>query len=151
MPGVTHDLMRMGVSVTRNEKLAQIFYRLNIIEAYGTGIPRIFGAYENGPIEPEIPVIDGGFLIRIPNMNYALPKVAANGKTTNGSSEQQLLDAFAGISFNKEEAADILGISPSGAYKLLQRMVENGLLAARKKGKQWTYSSAGNKRTNMFT
>ena len=40
MPGVTHDLMRLGVSVTRNEKLAQIFYRLNIIEAFGTGIPR---------------------------------------------------------------------------------------------------------------
>ena len=142
MPGVTHDLMRMGVSVTRNEKLAQIFYRLNIIEAYGTGIPRIFAAYENNPVPPEIPVIDGGFLIRLPNMNYKLPNVVTNGKTFNGSNEQRLLDAFANMCFNKEDAAEILGISPSGAYKLLQRMVKNGLLAVRKEGKKWTYSSA---------
>ena len=154
MPGVTHDLMLMGVSVTRNEKLAQIFYRLNIIEAYGTGIPRIFGAYANSPTPPEIPVINGGFLIRIPNINYALQNGntmngvthngSASGKITNGSREQQLLDTFAGINFNKEEAADLLGISPSGAYKLLQRMVDNGLLTARKEGKKWIYSSAEN-------
>jgi len=142
MPGVTHDLMRLGVSITRNEKLARIFHRLNIIEAYGTGIPRIYDAYENSSVDPEIPVIDGGFLIRIPNINYELPKEATNGKLTNGSSEQQLLDTFSGISFSKEDAADVLGLSPSGAYKLLQRMVESGLLVARKEGKQWSYSDA---------
>jgi ATP-dependent DNA helicase RecG len=141
MPGVTHDLMRMGVSVTRNEKLAQIFYRLNIIEAFGTGIPRIFAAYSDHLTEPEIPVIDGGFLIRLPNMNYVFSNGATNIKITNGSSEQQLLDAFPNTSFNKEDAANVLGISPSGAYKLLQRMVENGLLTARKDGKRWVYNS----------
>jgi len=140
MPGVTHDLMRLGVSITRNEKLAQIFHRLNIIEAYGTGIPRIYDSYENSSVEPEIPMIDGGFFIRIPNINCVIPKKAANGKITNGSNEQQLLDTFSGISFSKKDAADVLGLSPSGAYKLLQRMVESGLLVARKKGKQWSYS-----------
>jgi len=74
MPGVTHDLMLAGVSVARNEKLAQIFYRLNIIEAFGTGIPRIFSAYEGSLAQPEIPIVDGGFLIRLPNMNYRLAK-----------------------------------------------------------------------------
>jgi len=142
MPGVTHDLMRLGVSVTRNEKLAQVFYRLKIIEAFGTGIPRIYGAYENSTAEPEIPVIDGGFLIRIPNTNHAHPLDVVNSKIINGSSEQQLLDTFSGISFNKKDAADVLGLSESGAYKLLKRMVENGLLVTRKEGKQWAYSNA---------
>ena len=73
MPGVTHSLMRVGVSVARNEKLAQIFYRLKIIEAYGTGIPRIYEAYNNYITEPEIPIVDGGFLIRLHNRNYAPP------------------------------------------------------------------------------
>jgi len=146
MPGVTHDLMRLGVSVTRNEKLANIFYRLNIIEAYGTGIPRIYESYENCSVDPEIPVIDGGFLIRIPNINYALPKNVTNGgtKITNGSSEQQLLDTFSGISFSKEEAAGVLGLSTSGTYKLLQRMVAAGLLTTKKEGKHWIYCDAQN-------
>jgi len=139
MPGVTHDLMLTGVSVTRNEKLAQVFYRLNIIEAFGTGIPRIFGAYENSNVNPEIPVIDGGFLIRIPNMNYVFQGDVVIDKIISGSNEQRLLDAFVGISFAKEDAANILGISVSGAYKLLQRMTERGLLVAMKEGKKWTY------------
>jgi hypothetical protein len=84
-------------------------------------------------------VIDGGFLIRIFNINHALPKNITNGKLAKGSSEQQLLDTFTSIIFSKEDAADILGLSPSGAYKLLQRMVGNNLLVARKKGKQWVY------------
>jgi len=144
MPGVTHDLMLAGVSVTRNEKLAQIFYRLNIIEAFGTGIPRIFGAYEQCTAKPEIPIVDGGFLIRIPNRNYNQGSTAAIGKVANGGNEQKLLSIFTDVSFNKEEAADALGLSVSGTYKLLQRMTEQGLLFARKEGKQWKYSSKPN-------
>ncbi|MCL1843689.1 MAG: putative DNA binding domain-containing protein [Defluviitaleaceae bacterium] len=144
MPGVTHDLMRLGVSITRNEKLAKVLHRLNIIEAYGTGIPRIYEAYENSSAEPEIPVIDGGFLIRIPNINYALPKENANGKSANDSSEQKLLDTFAGINFSKEDAADVLGLSVSGAYKLLQRMVERGILVTHKESRQLMYADSQN-------
>jgi ATP-dependent DNA helicase RecG len=135
MPGVTYDLMRAGVSVPRNEKLAQVFYRLKIIEAFGTGIPRIFSAYEQSPVKPEIPVVDGGFLIRLPNKNYGLQKTKKN---TNRR-EQKVLETFRDTKFAKEDAAERLGISVSGAYKLLARMSEKGLLAARKDGKQWIY------------
>jgi ATP-dependent DNA helicase RecG len=136
MPGVTHDLMLAGVSVSRNEKLVQVFYRLNIIEAFGTGIPRIFSAYENFSVKPEIPIIDGGFLIRIPNMNYNLtPK-----DIDIGSNEQRLLAMFPTAGFTKEDAAQALGISESGAYKLLQRMKDQGALNAVKSGKQWMYN-----------
>jgi len=145
MPGVTYDLMLTGVSVSRNEKLAQIFNRLNIIEAFGTGIPRIFGAYENSNIQPEIPVVDGGFLIRVPNMNYNIQSESANGKNAAQTNEQRLLTIFSDTTFNKEDAADALGMTVSGAYKLLQRMTEQGLLVARKEGKQWIYSGATSK------
>jgi ATP-dependent DNA helicase RecG len=140
MPGVTHDLMLAGVSVTRNEKLAQIFYRLKIIEAFGTGIPRIYSTYKNSMAQPEIPVVDGGFLIRIPNMNYYLGRESGNGKSNRVTNEQRLLEIFADAGFSKEDAADALGITVSGAYKLLQRLTEQGLLVAHKEGKRWIYS-----------
>ncbi|MCL2010282.1 MAG: hypothetical protein FWG71_07010 [Synergistaceae bacterium] len=149
MPGVTHDLMLAGVSVTRNEKLAHIFYRLNIIEAFGTGIPRIYSAYKNSITQPEIPVVDGGFLIRIPNMNYYIGRGAGNGRNGSVTNEQRLLEAFTDANFSKEDAADILGITVSGAYKLLQRMTEQGLLVARKKGKRWIYSKPSDKAGQM--
>jgi ATP-dependent DNA helicase RecG len=136
MPGVTYDLMLMGVSVTRNEKLAQVFYRLKIIEAFGTGIPRIFAAYEKSVVKPEIPVVDGGFLIRLPNQNYGLQKARA----TKSEREQRLLDFFNTMEFTKEDAAKILGMSVNGTYKFLVRMSEKGLLNAKKDGKRWVYS-----------
>jgi DNA-binding IclR family transcriptional regulator len=41
------------------------------------------------------------------------------------------LRAFPSARFDKEAAAETLGMSVSGAYKLLQRMKEQGLLTAR--------------------
>ena len=144
MPGVTHDLMLTGVSVSRNEKLAQILNRLNIIEAFGTGIPRIFDAYENNDVCPELPVVDGGFLIRIPNMNYHEQPVEAGVKVLE-TPEQRLRNMFSGSSFTNDDVATALGMTINGAYKLLQRMVAQGLLIARKEGKQWIYSVVSNK------
>ncbi len=140
MPGVTHDLMLTGVSVTRNEKLAHIFYRLKIIEAFGTGIPRIFSTYEVHAVQPEIPVIDGGFLIRIPNMNFN--RQGTGDKMAAQTNEHRILSVFTDASFTKEDAADELGISPSGAYKLLKRMIDKKMLFAHKEGKQWRYHRA---------
>jgi hypothetical protein len=138
MPGVTYDLMLAGVSVTRNEKLAKIFYRLNIIEAYGTGIPRIFDAYANSGIKPDMPVINGGFLISIPNLNYNLSETVSNAAVQ--TNDNRLLTLFADTDFTKDDAADALGLTLSGAYKLLQNMVANGQLYAQKAGRQWKYS-----------
>ncbi|MCL2264982.1 MAG: putative DNA binding domain-containing protein [Treponema sp.] len=150
MPGVTHDLMLTGVSVTRNGKLAQILYRLNIIEAFGTGIPRIYSAYGNSAVKPEIPVVDGGFLMRIPNRNYnrnynyqsfqqSFQQVKEK-EVLYGTNEQILLKSFSNTAFSKEDASKLLNITESGAYKLLERMKEQGLLNARKSGKKWIYS-----------
>ena len=33
--------------------MAEVFYRVRLIEAYGTGIKRIFEAYEGSGVSPE--------------------------------------------------------------------------------------------------
>ena len=43
--GMTLQDVMMGISVCRNAKLANVFYRLELIEAYGTGIRKIMEAY----------------------------------------------------------------------------------------------------------
>ncbi len=37
LKGITLEDIQLGISVCRNPKLANIFYRLELIEAYGTG------------------------------------------------------------------------------------------------------------------
>lgn len=43
--GITLNDIMMGISVCRNVKLANAFYRLELIEAYGTGMLKIQEAY----------------------------------------------------------------------------------------------------------
>jgi ATP-dependent DNA helicase RecG len=132
MPGVTKELMIAGVSIPRNERLANVFLRLNLIEAYGTGIPRIFEAYAKHGLTPDIPITNGGFLISLPNMNA--------GKVHSTTRQEQIiLEAFPKNEFTKEEAANATEMSVSGSYKLLQRMVERGLLTAKRVGHGFKY------------
>lgn len=55
MPSVTIDRMKEGDSQIRNKALARVFSYLNLIEAWGTGIPRLYQEVrEYGLPDPEI-------------------------------------------------------------------------------------------------
>ena len=73
--GVSLKDITMGISVCRNSKLANVFYRLELIEAYGTGIIKIMGAYEGTGMTPQIETSDNAFKIILPNLN-AMPEPA---------------------------------------------------------------------------
>ena len=68
--GMTYEDMMLGVSRTRNEKLANVFFKLKYVEAYGTGIEKIQGDYEHTGIDPRFEVSDNGFLLALPNKAY---------------------------------------------------------------------------------
>lgn len=59
--------LKTGISSTRNPGLANIFYRLGLIEAYGTGIPRIMKQYLH-KAEPTIKVSNALFFITLPSL-----------------------------------------------------------------------------------
>lgn len=58
------------VSVPRNPLLAAVFYRVRLIEAYGTGIKRIFEAYDGSGLSPEFNMTKHLVRVRLPNRNY---------------------------------------------------------------------------------
>ena len=68
--GLSLDSIMLGVSQSRNEKLANIFYRLHLIEAYGTGIRKIFTNYERYNMKPKIKAEVGAFQVVLPNIHY---------------------------------------------------------------------------------
>ena len=46
VPGLSMEAVMMGVSQSRNAGLANIFFRLKLVESYGTGIKRINALYK---------------------------------------------------------------------------------------------------------
>ena len=66
MPGVTLDKMKEGYSKIRNHALAHAFSYMNLIEAWGSGIPKLMEAMrEYGLREPEFHDMEIGFRINL--------------------------------------------------------------------------------------
>ena len=66
MPGVTLDKMKEGYSKIRNRALAHAFSYMNLIEVWGSGIPKLMEAMqEYGLREPEFRDMEIGFRINL--------------------------------------------------------------------------------------
>ena len=88
MSGVTLDKMKEGYSKIRNRALAHAFSYMNLIEAWGSGIPKLMEAMrEYGLREPEFRDMEIGFRINLyRNTEAALADTTQDaGNTTQGT------------------------------------------------------------------
>ena len=140
--GLTYNDIMLGVSALRNQKLANVFYRLKLIEAYGTGILKINESYAEYAIKPKFEVSDNAFKITLPNSNYAGKRkefpTKVKGKADRKESILQLAKKQCYITRKDVEAE--LRVSQATAILILRDMVETGLLTKEKNGKQVKYS-----------
>lgn len=146
--GLTFDDIMLGVSALRNQNLANVFYRLKLIEAYGTGILKINESYIDCAVKPHFDVTDNAFKITLPNMNYAgerkgAPTVAPL-KVADKADRQEILLRLAekqGYIVRKNVESE-LKVSQATAILILRDMVEKGLLIKEGAGKQQKYRIA---------
>lgn len=59
----------LGASRIRNPKLADVFYKLRLIESYGTGIYKIMHCYMKNNEKPKFETAKGVFRTTLPNIN----------------------------------------------------------------------------------
>ena len=125
--GITKDDILLGVSVLRNRNLADVFYRLHLIEAYGIGLPKIRECYSDFPIQPKIEVTDNAFKITLPNKNNTvLPNVAYVNLTKREAEVIKLFDTQETIT--RSIVQEQLGCSQTTAINTLRDLVEKGLI-----------------------
>ena len=136
--GLSEDDIMLGVSILRNRNLANIFYRLKLIEAYGTGIPKIIESYNEYNVKPKIEISSNAFKITLPN---TLKEKSSSKLEKNLSDKEYLI-----VNMLKEneyiKRTDIeknLSISSSMAIKLLRNMVDNSIIEKLGKGKNVIY------------
>ncbi|TCO68103.1 RNA-binding domain-containing protein [Marinisporobacter balticus] len=67
--GITLTDIMGGVSQPRNSIIANIFYRLELIESYGTGIKRILESYADCAVEPTFFPAPSSFVVTLLNRN----------------------------------------------------------------------------------
>ena len=141
LSGVTLKDVMMGISVCRNVKLANIFYRLELIEAYGTGMRKIMEAYAGTGKKPEIATSDNAFKIILPNLNvHADQEEASVHRPTNDNQEDEVISlARKKGAFTRRDMREELGISQTTCGRVLKKMVENGQIIQEGKGRSTHY------------
>jgi ATP-dependent DNA helicase RecG len=123
LPGLEPDDIKNGISQLRNRKLAEVFHRLKFIEAYGTGIRRIFALYKDCTEKPDISITHNSFKLTLPNMNAYAEHSAINKQ------EKAVLDYLAANkSATKEDLQNLLGVKRTRLYNLTKHMSDNGLI-----------------------
>ena len=143
--GQTMERMKEGYSKIRNEALAHAFAYMNLIEHWGSGIPRIIDKVKaSGLQEPEfiggevdlriniyrgqVDINDCSTAVKMPlNRRKTADKVPVNEQ------EQQIYKyVLENVGITTTQAMELLGIKQRRTREILVKMVENGWL--RKEG-----------------
>lgn len=69
--GLTLEDIELGVSQSRNPKLANVLYRLKWIESYGTGLQRMKESYKQNHEQPFWTVGPNAFVVTLPKQTIA--------------------------------------------------------------------------------
>lgn len=146
--GISFDDIMLGVSVLRNQHLANVFYRLRLIEAYGTGMLKINECYDDFEMKPKIEASNNAFKITLPNTNYRGESAVVPGPqkaTPQRVNSKEVRDKIIIRMFETRETItrkDIettLNVSQSTAILIVRELVENGVLVKEGDGKYSCY------------
>lgn len=153
MSGIDLEDIMVGLSICRNQELANVFYRLHLIEAYGTGMRKIMKAYEGKEEKPKIETTKNAFKIILPNINakYETGDItSSNIKATTNlvTGDKNILDdkervlEYARVQgvLTRNDVMALLKVSASTATRILQRLVKENLLKQNGKARNTHYS-----------
>lgn len=135
LPGIDLEDVMVGLSVCRNQNLANVFYRLQLIEAYGTGLRKIMKAYENTGVEPLIETTRNAFKITLPNVNAKYDKNLSVKEPPIAYRQELYGEEYKVLELTRRlgeitryDVEDLLKVSASTATRILRKMVKDNTL-----------------------
>ena len=130
--GITEDEYLSGkLSVLRNRNLANVFYRLGIVEIFGTGITRIKQIYSEASVKPSFEVSENAIQIVLP-IYEENANLTEDEKVVYKLLSRNMLKSMS-------EIAPYISFGKSKTTKLLKDMEQKGVIAIEGKGKGTKY------------
>ena len=146
--GVTYNDMMLGVSIPRNPKLAEIFYRLHYIEAFGTGVRRILTDYAECEEKPQFLVSDNAVKVILPNLHaeWEHPVIAEEvvqderqGYTAEIAADEGVYQLIAAGLDSRKKLQSELGFSLTKTVNILRKLLDEGRIQRVGNGKNTRY------------
>ena len=120
--GLSLEAVMLGASQPRNEKLAALFYRMKLIEAYGTGISKIISCYEGAPVKPKFETVEGAFRVVLPNIH-------AQNLSVEDEKFLPVLNLFEKQKeITRHDVEEVLGSGTTHAINTLREMLNKHLI-----------------------
>lgn len=126
------DFLRGGLSILRNRIVASVFYRLHLIERFGTGIRRINESYRSSKIKPVFETTENTIRIILPVMQMD------NSLT---SDEDKVYSILKGRLLPSSAIAERTGFGKSKAVAILNKLVKEGYIQSHGTGRGTKYSA----------
>lgn len=120
------------VSKLRNPIIAHMFFRLKMIEMFGTGILRIKDLYKDLPVQPEFKIYDNSITVELPTID---------SKLNVTKDEKSILDYLSRVV--QATSGDIVigtGLSKDKVLRLMKNLINNGYVKVSGVGKATKYS-----------
>ena len=139
LPGVTIELMKEGFSKIRNRSLANAFAYMNLVEAWGSGIPKLMQAMqEYGLREPEFIDMEVAFRINLyrgqnepDNLNHEPVDLDRDPNDPNHDPKDDLEIQLSEMIYKnpkltQKELAKALAVSTATIKRMLTKMQHEG-------------------------
>ena len=121
------------------------FYRLNLIESYGTGIRKIIRLYKDFSKQSVFQSAEGVFSVTLTNQNDNLSESKNSPNTQNKMIDSKdIKDQIYEMvkekgSSSRKEIEETFDISSTKSYLILRELCEEGLLLRKLNGRKITY------------
>ena len=150
---ISLEMALNGVSACRNPKLANIFYRLKLIEMYGTGFSKMQAGYANKDTmsdtynayarQPSFEAFEGMFKVTMPNLIYqSKEQMVTEVRAYYGQDDiyARVMSMFnAKREITRQEVEQELNVSLSTATRILRSLKEQHKIRPVGRGKQTMY------------
>ena len=124
------EYLRGGIPILRNPIIGNVFYRLHMIEKFGTGIRRINDAYQDSAVKPDFTVSENAIRIVLPVLQK---------KTGLPPDEQKVYLLLKNREMPSSAVMEAAGLSRSKTIAILNKLVKEGYITVSGTGRGTKY------------
>ena len=124
--------MRGGISILRNPIIGNVFYRLHMIEKFGTGIRRINETYQGSMIKPSFSITENTICIILPVLQE---------KSDLSPDEQKVYQLLKNREMPSSAVVEATGFGKSKTVTILNKLVNKGYIIVSGTGRGTKYKT----------
>jgi ATP-dependent DNA helicase RecG len=119
------------ISILRNPIIANVFFRLGLIEQFGTGIRRIKDSYQKSLVQPQFAIFENSIKIVLPVLKFVADDLTAD--------ENRIYQSIHEGASTTTKISQATGFGRTKALRLLKQLSQRGYVEKIGEGRATRY------------